>query len=228
MGANGNFAKQSNFYLLILNFTIMEKVTKTKEQVLAEIMVKVISGQQLTNDENKVLAENVGTLKTATTTLKNVGSKVKEAEQAEKLEKHKKEFSTFLESFKKDVSSKTFETGADLKNWLKDQIKNVPVLKSSKGSGSTAIGPKETTSAGSYPDIIKKALIAAGEKGLTFTEIGAEIEKEKPETAKMNATGKEKLWEVYAKRTPDWFPNVKMEYANGVKKVKRNAHFTWV
>jgi len=115
----------------------MGQITKTKEQILAEIMVKVISGQQLTDGENKLLTENESTLKDAATTLKNVSSKVKEAEQAKKLEEYIKKFSTFLESFKKDVSSKTFETGADLKNWLKDQVKNVPVLKNSKGSGST-------------------------------------------------------------------------------------------
>lgn len=110
---------------------------KSKEQILAEIMVKVISGQQLTNDENKVLAENATNVSNLAKQVKQSTSAAKEAEQAEKLEKYKTEFNDFLEEFKGNVATKTFETGADLKNWLKDQAKNVPVLKGTKGTGTT-------------------------------------------------------------------------------------------
>ncbi len=156
----------------------MEKVTKTKEQVLAEIMVKVISGQQLTNDENKVLAENATNVSNLAKQVKQSTTAAKKAEAAEKLEKYKKEFSTFLESFKKDVSSKTFETGADLKNWLKDQIKNVPVLKSSKGSGSGDwLAPVNiaTLKPDSYNGIIYNCVKNA-EKGVLKADIVKAIE----------------------------------------------------
>ncbi len=193
------------------------ETVKTKEQVIAEILVKsLLTGVgSLSADEKKLLAENSSTIANLSKSVTSAKASIDAEQLAKEKEKYQHDLLTFITDFKarfEAILLKTPEvTGTDVKSFLKEQAGLVPVWKT-KGSGSgtsTPIGPKTgNIRPDSYAGVIKAALMAAGEKGLTFAQLGEAIVKAKPETAKMNAVGTNPLWVVYAQRTKDWFPNV--------------------
>jgi len=191
---------------------------KTKNEVLIAVMLKAMAKQPLTSDEKLLLAENNEGISEMANTTKNVAkSGILEKKL---LNEHKENFSAWF----KKLTEQTFETADQFCDYLIAEESAMPILTKKvtirtgkKGSGkSKPISPiEDEPGENTYPGIVKNALVAAGEKGLTFEKVGTAIEKAKPESAKLNATGKEKLWEVYARRTPTWFPNVKITTKEG-------------
>jgi hypothetical protein len=154
---------------------------KSKQEVLAELLTKMLTGATLTSDEQMVLAENSSAIQAASKTAKNVAKEKSEELKQLEVENHKTEVSEFLKSFNETLAGKTFETGNELKNWLKEQVKNVPVLKGTKGSADTNwLKPVNTSNLkpDSYMGIIH-TFVSGSPKGVTKQAIVDQITKVK-------------------------------------------------
>ena len=199
---------------------------------LGMAFAKKAMGQKLSKEEEALIAENSAKLLETAKAVKSEAKKADEEAEKNKVTDHEASIKTFVEDRVQAVINAFnnagytgAEAGTKLKADLKALVSDCPVLKKGKvgtGTGnSSGMAPKTgAISADSYAGICKATLIAA--KGpVSFTALESAVHKAKPESSKLNSTGKEPLSTVYIKRVPKWFPNVT------VTGTGKKASYTW-